>query len=163
MYKYCLKWYNYRKVSPWFSTLKQEDIEEEEYKHAQNVWKKYNCKTLKDYHNLYLKTDVLILADAFEKFRDFFLKHHQIDPCYCFSAPGLTWECGFKYTGIKLELFTDYDKFLMFEKGIRGGYSGVLGPRYVKANNKYLKDFEKNKKKVIIYYILMQIIFMVGQ
>ena len=153
MYKYCLKWYNYRKVSPWFSTLKQEDIDEEEYKHAQNVWKKYNCKTLRDYHNLYLKTDVLILADAFEKFRDFFLKNHQMDPCYCFSAPGLTWECGFKYTGIKLELFTDYDMLLMFEKGIRGGYSGVLGSRHVKANNKYLKDFDKNKRSNYLLYL----------
>ena len=153
IYNYCLKWYNYRKVSTWFSTLKQEDITEKEFKHAQNVWKTYNCNTLKDYHNLYLKTDVLILADAFEKFRDFFLKHHQIDPCYCFSAPGLTWECGFKYTGIKLELFTDYDNFLMFEKGIRGGYSGVLGPRHVKSFNKYLKDFDKNKRSNYLLYL----------
>ena len=53
IYNYCLKWYNYRKVSTWFSTLKQEDITEKEFKHAQNVWKTYNCNTLKDYHNLY--------------------------------------------------------------------------------------------------------------
>ena len=66
---------------------------EKEYKYAQNVWRTFNCKTLLDYHNLYLKADVLILADAFEKFREFFLKYHEIGPAYCYSAPGLTWQC----------------------------------------------------------------------
>ena len=74
----------------------------------------------------------------FEKFREFFLKYHEIDPAYCYSAPGLTWQCGFKQTKMKLDLLTDYDMLLMFENGIRGGYSGVLGDRYVKANNKYV-------------------------
>ena len=143
-------------ISKFYSTLKQEGISEEEYKHAQNVWNTYNCNTLKDYHNLYLKTDVLLLADAFEQFRDFFLQYHQIDPCYCFSAPGLTWQCGLKYTGIELELLTDYDMLQMFEKGIRGGFSGVLGSRHVKAynntpnyrdGNRILDDNEINKFK----------------
>ena len=133
-------------ISKFYSTLKQEGISEEEYKHAQNVWNTYNCKTLKDYHNLYLKTDVLLLADAFEQFRDFFLRHHQIDPCYCFSAPGLTWQCGLKYTGIELELLTDYDMLQMFEKGIRGGFSGVLGSRYVKAYNKYTPNYKDGNR-----------------
>ena len=96
---------------------------------------------------LYLQVDVLILADAFEKFREFFLTHHEIDPAYCYSAPGLTWQCGLKYTGIKLDLLTDYDMLLMFENGIRGGYSGVLGDRYVKANNKYLGITEEKLLK----------------
>ena len=133
-------------ISKFYSTLKQEGISEEEYKHVQNVWNTYNCNTLKDYHNLYLKTDVLILADAFEQFRNFFLKHHQIDPCYCFSAPGLTWQCGLKYTGIELELLTDYDMLQMFEKGIRGGYSGVLGSRHVKAFNKYTPNYRDGNR-----------------
>ncbi|VDI56520.1 Hypothetical predicted protein [Mytilus galloprovincialis] len=88
--------------------------------------------------------DVLILADAFEKFRNFFLEHHEIDPCYCYSAPGLTWQCGLKYTGIKLELLTDVDMLQMFEKGIRGGFSGVLGPRHVKAFNKYTSNYKED-------------------
>jgi len=128
----------------WFSTLTQTKIEDIDLEHAKTVWKTFKCKTLKDYHNLYLKTDVLILADAFEQFREFFLKHHQIDPCYCFSAPGLTWQCGLKYTGVELELLTDYDMLLMFEKGIRGGFSGVLGPRHVKAFNKYTDNYDEN-------------------
>ena len=68
----------------------------------------------------------------------FFLINHDIDPAYCYSAPGLTWQCGFKHTKINLDLLTNYDMLLMFENGIRGGCSGVLGDRYVKANNKYV-------------------------
>lgn len=73
-----------------FSSLTQEDITEEEYEEAQKVWKRENCRTLLDYHNYYLKSDVMILKEAFEKFRDFFLRYHNIDPCCCYSAPGLT-------------------------------------------------------------------------
>ena len=83
-------------IEAFYSTLKQETITEEEYQHAQKVWNTFNCQTLLDYHKLYLQVDVLILADAFEKFREFFLKHHEIDPAYCYSAPGLTWQCGLK-------------------------------------------------------------------
>ena len=135
-------------ISKFYSTLKQEGISEEDYNHVKKVWDYYNCKNLKDYHNLYLKTDVLILADAFEQFRNFFLKHHEIDPCYCFSAPGLTWQCGLKFTGVELELLTDYDMLLMFENGIRGGYSGVLGSRHVKAFNKYTPNY-KNGNRIL--------------
>ncbi|CAG2236577.1 unnamed protein product [Mytilus edulis] len=131
-------------IEIFYSKLKKETITKEEYKHAQRVWEHYNCKTLLDYHNLYLKTDVLILADAFEKFRKFFIKYHEIDPCYCYSAPGLTWQCGLKYTEIKLELLTDVDMLQMFEKGIRGGFSGVLGPRHVKAFNKYTSNYNED-------------------
>ena len=86
------------------------------------------------------------------QFREFFLKYHEIDPAYCYSAPGLTWQCGLKYTKVKLDLLTDYDMLLMFEQGIRGGYSGVLGDRYVKANNKYvpLKPCKAESKDVAL-------------
>lgn len=113
-----------------YSTLTQKEVTEEEYQKAQKVWDLFGCKTLRDYHNLYLQIDVLILADVFEKFRGFFVSHHNIDPCYCYSAPGLTWQCGLRHTDVTLDYLTDYDMLLMFEKGIRGGYSGVLGRRY---------------------------------
>ncbi|XP_060573311.1 uncharacterized protein LOC132731192 [Ruditapes philippinarum] len=133
-------------IKEFYSTLTQKTITEKEYKHAQKVWEYYNYKILQDYHELYLKTDVLILADAFEKFRKFFLKHHEIDPCYCYSAPGLTWQCGLKYTAIELELLTNYDMLQMFEKGTRGGFSGVLGPRHVKAFNKYTTNYDEGNR-----------------
>jgi hypothetical protein len=139
-------------IKEFYSTLTQDTITEKEYKHAQNVWRTYKCKNLLDYHNLYLKTDVLILADAFEKFRKFFLENHQIDPCYCYSAPGLTWQCGLKYTGVELELLTDVDMLQMFEKGIRGGFSGVLGPRHVKAFNQYTPNYHDNGNRILDEY-----------
>ena len=88
-----------------------------------------------------------------KSFRDFFLNNHQIDPCYCYSAPGLTWQCGFEYTNIKLDLLTDNDMLLTFEKGIRGGYSGVLGDRYIKANNKYNLDFNNQALQNYLLYL----------
>ena len=140
-------------IDKFYSTLKQETITEEQYEHAQKVWKTFNCKTLLDYHNLYLKTDVLILADAFEKFREFYLTKHNIDPCYCVSSPSLTWQCGLKYTNTELNLLTDNNMFLMFEKGIRGGFSGVLGSRHVKTNNKYLGDYNPEKPSNYLLYL----------
>ena len=68
--------------------------------------------------------------------------NHDIDPAYCYSALDLTWQCGLKHTDINLDLLTDYKMLLMFENGIRGGYSGVLGNRYVKANNKHLEHYD---------------------
>ena len=136
-------------IDKFYSTLTQKTTTDEEYEHAQKVWKVFECESFLDYHNLYLKTDVLILADVFEQFRDFFLKHHQIDPCYCHSAPGLTWQCGLKYTRVQLELLTNYEMLLMIENGIRGGFSGVLGPRHVKAFNKYTPNYNGNGNRVL--------------
>ena len=135
------------------STLTNSKISVENYERAKEVWNVFNCKTLLDYHNLYLKADVLLLADAFENLRKVMLDNHKIDPCYSYSAPGLTWQAGLKYTGIKLELLTDNEMFQMIESGIRGGFSGVLGKRYVKANNKYLEDYDKNKPNTYLMYL----------
>ena len=76
---------------------------------------------------IYQKLDVLILSDAFENFRDLCLKYYEIDPAYCYSSPGLSWNAGIKSTGIELDLLTDKVMLDMFKDGIRGGFSGVLG------------------------------------
>ena len=94
---------------------------------------------------------MLILADVFENFRDLCLKHYEIDPAYCYSAPGLSWNAGLKYTGIELDLLTDEDMKIMFENGIRGGFSGVLGKRFVEANNKYIKEGEIKNPNYLWY------------
>ena len=100
---------------------------------------------------LYQKLDVLILSDVFENFRDLCLKYYEIDPAYCYSAPGLSWNAGLKYTKIELDLLYDDDMRLMFTKGIRGGFSGVLGKRFVKAKNKYTFNKIKKSKLFMIY------------
>ena len=109
-------------------------------------------KTLKDYHELYNETDVLLLADVFENFRDLCLKIYELDPVYYFTAPGLAWDACLKMTNINLELLSNPDMLLMFEKGIRGGIS-IISNRYGEANNKYMEDFNKNKSSKYLMYL----------
>ena len=106
-----------------YSKLLDERISEEDYQHAINVWNTFNCQTVEDYHDLYLKTDVLLLADVFENFRKTCLKHYKLDPCHYYTAPGLAWDACLEETKQKLQLLKDYDMLMMFERGIRGGIS----------------------------------------
>ena len=120
-----------------YSKLSEKGISEKNYKHVWNVWNTFKMKTFKDYHELYNETDVLLLADVFENFRDLCLKIYGLDPVYYFTAPGLAWDACLKMTDIDLELLSDPDMLLMFEKGIRGGIS-MISNRYGEANNKYM-------------------------
>jgi hypothetical protein len=120
-----------------------EQIEYKDYLRGKLIWKKAQCKNLGDYHDLYLKTDVLLLADIFERFRDQSLKTYGLDPAWYFTLPGLAWDAMLKITKIDLELLTDYDMLLMFEKAKRGGLS-QCNKRYAKSNNKYMKDYNPN-------------------
>ena len=96
-----------------------------------------------DYHDLYVQSDTLLLADVYEDFRNICFEKYQLDPTYFVSAPGLAWQACLKKTEVKLELITDYDMILMIEKGIRGGICQATH-RYAKANNKYMKNYNKN-------------------
>ena len=131
--------------------LTQSDITDEDYKHAQNVWNTFQCKTLGDYSDIYLKTDVLLLADVFETFRDVTIKTHKLDPCHYYTLPSLSWDAMLRFTGVELELLQDYEQVLMIENGIRGGICQV-SHRYLKANNKYLADYDPNKESTFISY-----------
>ena len=135
-----------------YSKLLNEEISDEDYQHALNVWNTFNCQTLQDYHDLYLKSDVLLLADVFENFRKTCLKYYELDPCHYYTAPGLAWDACLKLTKQELQLLTDYDMLMMFEKGIRGGISHI-SKRYAEANNKYMKDFDKTKPSTYIQYL----------
>ena len=111
--------------------------------------------------DLYLKTDVLLLADVFEKFINTCLDYYRLDTCHYFSSPGLRWDGMLKMTGIELDLISDIDMHLFIEKGMRGGIS-YIAKRYSKAN--IMKaDVMIAVKKVNTLLILMQIIYMVGQ
>ena len=109
--------------------------------------------TFGDYHDVYLTTDVLLLADVFETFRDMCLENYRLDPAHFYTAPGLAWQAALKYTGIKLELLTDYDMLLMFEKGIRGGITQAVH-RYAKANNKYMgNQYNPLEESIYLEYL----------
>ena len=107
-----------------------------------------------DYHIHYLKKDVLLLADVFEKFIDTCLKFYGLDPCHYFSSPGLSWDAMLKMTGIKLEKTSDIDKYLFTEKRLREGIS-CIAKRYAKANNKYINDYDPEKLSTFMSYLDM--------
>ena len=104
------------------SKLSGKGISDKNYKHVWNVWYTFKMKIFKEYHELYNITDVLLLADVFENFRNLCLKIYGLDPVYYFTAPGLAWDACLKITDIDLELLSENNMLLMFEKGIRGGY-----------------------------------------
>ena len=134
-----------------YSILNNEHITDEQYKHAQNVWNTFKLQSMGDYHNLYLKSDILLLADVFENFRKTCMQYYKLDPCHYFSSPGLSWDAMLEMTDIKLELITDIDVYQFIEKGLRGGTSYIAN-RYGKANNKYMKTHnEKEPSKYIMY------------
>ena len=135
-----------------YSKLTGKGINNCNYNHVLNVWKTWDMKTLKDYLELYNISDVLLLADVFENFRDICLKNYGLDPVYYYTAPGLAWDAMLKMTGVNLELLSDIDKLLMIEKGIRGGIS-IISNRYGKANNKYMKDFNKKEPSKYLMYL----------
>ena len=105
-----------------------------------------------DYHDLYLKTDVLLSADVFAKFIKTCLNYYGLDPCHYFSSPGLSWDAMLKMTGIELELISDIDMHLFIEKGMRGGIS-YIAKRHSKANNKYMENYDNNKENIFIMYL----------
>ena len=148
--------FNDTKLPPreaFYSKLSGKGITEKDYEHAGNVWISFKMKTFKEYHELYNITDVLLLADVFENFRDLCLKIYGLDPVYYFTAPQLAWDACLKMTSVKLELLSDEDMLLMFEEGIRGGIS-IISNRYGEANNKYMrKGFNENKPSKYLMYL----------
>ena len=134
-----------------YSILNDQHISDEDYNHAKTVWETFNIKMMGQYHDLYLKSDVLLLADVFENFRKTCLEYYKLDPCHYFTSPGLSWDAMLKMTNIKLELITDINMFQFIEKGMRGGISYIAN-RYGKANNKYIKKYdEKAPSKYVMY------------
>ena len=100
---------------------------------------------------MYVQGDTLLLADVFENFRNICIKIYKFDPVKFLSAPGLAWQAALKKTKVKLDLLTDIDMLLMVEKGIRGGICHSIY-RHAKANNKCMKDYDKNKELPNIEY-----------
>ena len=156
-YEYIDEWDKFNeKVLPgkesFYSNLTLENIRETDYAHANNVFKKFNINNLSEYHDLYVRSDTLLLADILENFRQSCLKNYELDPDHFVSLPGLAWQACLKKTNIELELLTDYDMFLMVEEGIRGGICHTI-QRYAKANNKYMNDYDKKKMPSYIQYL----------
>lgn len=136
-----------------YSKLNDTEISDEDYAHAQKVWDVFGCKTMRDYHDLYNVSDVLLLADVFENFRDVCMKHYRLDPAWFYTSPGLALDAALKITKVELELLSDYDMLLMIKHGIRGGVS-TISNRYARANNKYMgAAYDDSKPSTFIQYL----------
>lgn len=135
-----------------YSSLTEEGISDDDYKHAGNVWNSFQLSNLGEYHDLYVCSDVLLLADVFENFRRISLQFYKIDPCHTYTAPGLAWQACLRMSHVRLELLTDIDMHLFIEKGIRGGIA-MISNRYGKANNPYLEDYDPTLPSKYIMYL----------
>jgi len=138
-------------IDKFHNKLNDSNINEKQYEHAQNVWIKFNINNLGEYSDLYLKTDILLLAEVFEEFRLSCHKTYGLDPAHYYTIPGYTWDAMLKYTKRSLELLTDIDMLLFVERGIRGGLSQCTN-RYSKANNKYTTDYDSNQDSTYLMY-----------
>ena len=127
------------------SHLNMEDITNAYYTHTKKVCKDFEIKDSGEYYDLYVQSNTLLLADIFENFRIMRLKMYELVPAKFLSAPGLAWQAALKKKKVKLDLLTDIDMLLMAEKNIRGRISHFIY-RYAKSNNKYMKDYDKNKE-----------------
>ena len=107
---------------------------DEEIQRTMDIIEKFNIKNGEELTEIYLKSDVLLLACVFEKFIKVSVNEFDINPLYCVSLPGYTWQCGLKYTGINLQILHDKDLILLLENNIRGGISSVMGDRYIKSD-----------------------------
>ena len=130
------------------------------YEYVDN-WERFNETLLPNkesffknlsFHDLYVQSDTLLLADVFENLRDMCIKEYELDPAHFLSLPGLAWQACLKKTNIELELLTDYDMLLMVEEGIRGGICHSIH-RYAKANNEYMKNYNNNEELSYIQYL----------
>jgi hypothetical protein len=141
-------------IEKFYSNLKMDTVKKEDYEFAQTIWKEFNCQTLGDYHDLYLKTDVLLLADVFENFIQLCLKEYKLDPTHYVSLPSFSLDAGLKFTHVKIELYHEgqEDMYTMMEKGIRGGISVISG-RSAEANNPYMSSYDSKKETSYITYL----------
>ena len=156
-YEYMDNWERFNETSlpskeSFYSNLNMDDIDDIYYRHSNNVFNKLKLNNLGDYHDLYVQSDTLLLADVFENFRDMCLKEYELDPAHFLSLPGLAWQACLKKTNVELGLLTDYDMLLMVEEGIRGGICHSIH-RYAKANNKYMKNYNNNEESSYIQYL----------
>ena len=125
-YEYIENWERFNETSlpskeSFYSNLNMENIDDIDYRHGNNVFNKFKLNKLGEYHDLYLQSDTLLLADVFENFRNKCLEVYELDPVHFLSLRRLAWQASLKKTNIKLELLTEYDMLLMVEEGIRGG------------------------------------------
>ena len=135
-----------------FSQMYNEHVSDSDYNHAQQVWNTFELNNMGEYHDLYLQSDVLLLADVFENFRKTCLQYYQLDPCHYFTSPGLSRDAMLRMTTVEIELISNVDMYQFVENGMRGGISYIAN-RYGKANDKYMQNWNPNEASKYLMYL----------
>ena len=136
-------------IEAFHNKLKDEDISAADYAHAKNVWNKFNCANIGDYHDLYLKTDVMLLADVWDSFTKTCFEQYKLDPGHYVSAPHLTWDAMLLYTDAKIGLLSDPEMFSFYNDNIRGGIC-YIAKRHALANHPDLPGYDPNSPIVLL-------------
>lgn len=156
-YEYMSNWNRYDEnklpqIEKFYSKLTGENISQTDYEHAKNVWRSFKIKNLGEYTDLYVKSDVLLLADIFENFRKTCMNNYHLDPAFYITAPSLSFDAMLYMCKIKLELISDLEIIRMIQKGIRGGIC-LCPKRYAMSNNKYHPDFDSSQPNNYLMYL----------
>ena len=133
-----------------YSPLTEEDISEIDYTHTQRVFSHFDMTDLRDYHNFYLLTDVLLLANVFEKFRDMCLQHYGLDPIQNYTSSGLSWQAALKMMDVEFYLLTDIDQHLLIEEEIKRGVA-IISYRYVRTNACGMENSASKRNSYILH------------
>ena len=133
-----------------YSSLTEEDISEINYTHTQRVFNHFDMTDLRDYHNFYLLTDVLLLTTVFQNFRDMCLQRYGLDPIQNYTSSGFSWQAALKMMDVELYLLTDIDQHLFIEKGIKGGVA-IISYRYVRANASGMENNASKRNSYILH------------
>ena len=137
-----------------YNRLTDSCISDADYDHARQVWETFQMTSFGQYHDLYLQTDVLLLVDVFENFRQMCLDYYQLDAAHYFTSPNLAWDAMLKMTEVDLQLLNDIDMVLMIEQGMRGGVS-VVNKKYARANNVHVSGYDPTKPTTWLTYLDM--------
>ena len=157
-YEYMDSWDRFKETSLpsincFYSNLNMSGVSDTDYEHACSIWREFGIRNMGEYHDLYLRTDVILLANVFESFRRVCLENYGLDPSHFYTTPGLAWKACLKKTGIRSELLLDPDVLLMFERGIRGGITQSVH-RWAAANNSYMgSEYDPSRPTKYLQYL----------
>jgi len=139
-------------IESFYNTLTDEPLPAADYECARQIWNHYGIRSLHEFHDHYLLSDVLLLTDVFQHFRCNVLRKHGLDCMYYPTLPSLAWSMALKHTEVELDLISDEDAYLMLENSIRSGIS-TISNRYSKANNPLVPDFHPEQPTTYITYL----------
>jgi len=139
-------------IEYFYDTLNDEPLDDRDYQHAQRTWENFGIQNRRQYHDHYLLSDVLLLADVFESFRRSVYVQHRLECLHFITLPSLSWAIALKMTRVKLNLLTNPDAYLMVENAMREGIA-TISTRQALANNSYLTDYDRQQPTSFITYL----------